>query len=70
MDLLSPNGTASRRLGSNASRLRRGMYVRHPATFVPTAFLRAMGGFDTRYRIATDFDLITRLRLAGAEFGW
>jgi glycosyltransferase involved in cell wall biosynthesis len=68
MDLVSPDGSASRRLESDPSRLRRGMYVRHPATFVPTELLRAMGGFDTRYRIAMDFDLITRLRLAGAEF--
>ena len=44
------------------------MYVRHPATFAPTAFLRAVGGFDTRYRIAMDFDFMTRLARAGAEF--
>jgi glycosyltransferase len=68
IELRTPDGSWSRRLGSDPSRLRRGMYVRHPATFAPTALLRGVGGFDTRYRIAMDYDQITRLRLAGARF--
>jgi len=61
-------GALPRRLESDPSRLRSGMYVRHPAMFAPAALMRTVGGFDTRYRIAMDYDHTTRMRLAGAEF--
>ena len=54
-----------------SERVRRGMPVRAPARhqsiFVRTRVLRAVGGFDTRYRIAADYDAYLGLRHAGAR---
>jgi glycosyltransferase involved in cell wall biosynthesis/GT2 family glycosyltransferase len=50
--------------------VRRGMEqrapARHQSIFVRTATLRAAGGFDTRYRIAADYEAYLRMREAGA----
>lgn len=43
--------------------LRIGVMPPHPSTFVAPGVLRAAGGFDTRYRIAADFDLMARVLL-------
>lgn len=43
--------------------LRLGAMPPHPSCFVATAALRAANGFDTRYRLAADFDLLGRLFL-------
>ena len=40
--------------------------ARHQSIFVRTAALRSVGGFDTRYRIAADYDAYLRLLEAGA----
>ncbi len=42
-----------------------GLMPPHPSFYARTGRLRDAGGFDTRYRIAADFDLIARLFLAG-----
>jgi len=38
-----------------------GWHPAHPTLFVKTQLLKAMGGFDTRYRYHADFDLMVRL---------
>ena len=38
-----------------------GWHPAHPTLFVKTHLLKAMGGFDTRYRYHADFDLMVRL---------
>ena len=45
--------------------LRIGAMPPHPSFYARTELLRAAGGFDTRYHIAADFDLIARLLLKG-----
>lgn len=51
--------------------IRRGMPqrapARHQSIFVRTETLRSVGGFDTRYRIAADYDAYLKLYLAGAR---
>lgn len=51
--------------------VRRGMPQRapsrHQSIYVRTAALRSVGGFDTRYRIAADYDAYLRLLEAGAS---
>ena len=51
--------------------VRRGMPqrapVRHQSTFVRAEKLRAVAGFDTRYRIAADYDAYLKLHEAGAS---
>jgi glycosyltransferase len=42
------------------SRLRFGWMPPHPTFYVRTTTLRALGGFDTRYRIAADYDFMLR----------
>ena len=41
--------------------------ARHQSIFVRASALRAVGGFDTRYRIAADYDAYLRLRESGAQ---
>lgn len=43
--------------------LRIGAMPPHPSLFVRTDAARRAGGFDTRYRIAADFDLVARMVL-------
>lgn len=42
-------------------RLRRGWMPPHPTLYVRKAWYERIGGFDTRYRIAADYDSILRL---------
>ena len=44
-----------------------GMPYCHQGVLIRTEFLRAMGGFDERYRISADYDLILKYHLAGAK---
>ncbi len=50
--------------------LRRGLPrsapTRHQSIYVRTALVRRIGGFDTRYRIAADYDVYLRMWKAGA----
>ncbi len=41
--------------------LRRGFMPPHPSLYVRTPFLKELGGFNTGYRIGSDFDLFVRL---------
>lgn len=41
--------------------LRRGNFVPHPATFVRRAVFQRFGGFDTRYRLAMDYEYWLRI---------
>lgn len=45
--------------------LRQRMSVPHPAVFVRRNVYERIGGFDERYRIAADYDLMLRMRAAG-----
>jgi glycosyltransferase len=40
----------------------------HQATFVRADLLRSLQGFDTRYRIAADYDLFLRLKEHGTRW--
>lgn len=44
----------------NFNKLRVSMSCPHPATLLDVRKVRAIGGFDTRYNIAADFDLVSR----------
>jgi glycosyltransferase involved in cell wall biosynthesis len=43
--------------------IERGWMPAHPTLFVRTAILKKLGGFDTRYRYQSDYELIVRLFL-------
>lgn len=43
--------------------MRVGVMPPHPSTFARRTLLQSAGGFDTRYRIAADFDLMARVFL-------
>lgn len=47
------------------SRGRQGVF--HQGAFMSLSLLRDLGGFDTRFRIAADFDLMRRALLAGVR---
>jgi len=49
--------------------LRVGMMPPHPSMFMRRELVEALGGFDTGYRIAADFDLVARAVLK-AECSW
>ena len=42
------------------SRLRRGWMPPHPTLYLRTSVVEALGGFDTSYRIAADYEMILR----------
>lgn len=46
--------------GFKRENLRRGSYPPHPAFYARPEMLRKLGGFDTSFRIAADFDLMIR----------
>lgn len=50
------------------ARLRWGWMPPHPTLYVRRSWYDAHGGFDTRYRIAADYDLILRLFSGLSEF--
>lgn len=50
------------------SRLKRGMIVNHPATFVNKKVYVEIGMFSTKYRIAGDWDFILNAYLKKVEF--
>lgn len=58
----------SARTRPDASRLREAMTIDHPGCFVRREVFDRFGGFDTRYRIAADYDFLLRCYLGGARF--
>jgi glycosyltransferase involved in cell wall biosynthesis len=42
--------------------------INHPACFVPSALYREYGTFDTKYRVAADYELLLRLFRHGVPF--
>lgn len=52
----------------DAQLLRRDMLLNHPATFVTAGAYRQLGGYDTRYPIAADYDLLLRLAESDVSF--
>ncbi len=44
------------------------MIYHHPTCFIRRDMYRIHGGFDCRYKIAADYDLLLRLRVNGATF--
>lgn len=49
------------------SQLRFGWMPPHPTFYVRSATLRTLGGFDTRYRIAADYELMLRCLSGSAD---
>lgn len=53
------------------SRLRFGWMPPHPTFYVRTQILKSQGGFDTRYRIAADYDCMLRTLMSpGAQVAY
>ncbi|MDO4880112.1 MAG: glycosyltransferase family 2 protein [Capnocytophaga sp.] len=50
------------------NRLKKGMIINHPATFVPKKIYEDIGGFSTSYKIASDYDFILRAFMKGYSF--
>lgn len=48
--------------------LKKGMILSHPTVFVPKEIYNRHGLFSTKYKIASDWDLMLRLYLAGVNF--
>lgn len=44
------------------------MTLFHPATFIAAAVYKSLGGYDTRYPIAADYDYVLRCAEADVEF--
>jgi glycosyltransferase involved in cell wall biosynthesis len=42
-----------------------GMYIMHPTCFVKSTVYKAVGRYDTTYKIAMDFDMFLRIKHAG-----
>lgn len=68
IELYSKENIYVKKMESYPSKLKDGMYVKHPASFVPIQLIKKVGNFDCKYKIAMDFDYFTRLLMAGAEF--
>lgn len=49
-------------------KLKKGMIINHPATFVPKKIYKEIGGFSTSYKIASDYDFILRAYMKGFRF--
>ena len=49
-------------------RLKKGMVINHPATFVCKKIYDEIGVFSTSYKIASDYDFILRAFMKGYEF--
>lgn len=45
--------------------LRAGMFINHPCCFVSTKVYLEVGGFDTSFRLAMDYDFLVRASVAG-----
>jgi len=58
-----PRGRLYSTFGFRPWWLRLGIQPPHPSFFARTELLERVGGFDTRFRIGADFDLIARLML-------
>src|SRR5690606_28589230 len=48
-------------------KLRFGWMPPHPATFVRASVYKEVGGFDVRYRIASDYEFMVRMLYVGAK---
>ncbi len=46
----------------------RNAMISHPATFVKSSVYKAIGSFDTKFKVAADYDFIARSFLAGISF--
>lgn len=53
-----------RSMGFRREHLRRGQYPPHPGFYARPEMLRKLGGFETGFRIAGDFDLMIRFFMA------
>lgn len=68
---INANGAASVRTAPATVRresLLGDMTLFHPATFVTAAVYESLGGYDTRYPVAADYDYLLRCVEAGVEF--
>ena len=52
----------------DTKKLKKGMIINHPATFVPKKIYKEIGGFSTSYKIASDYDFILRAYMKGVRF--
>jgi len=68
VDMYTSDNKYIKKRESYPSKIRHGMYIQHPASFVPLKLIRKVGLFDHKYKIAMDFDYFTRLMFCGAEF--
>ncbi|MDU5723273.1 MAG: glycosyltransferase family 2 protein, partial [Clostridium butyricum] len=64
------NNIYFREINSNKelSNLKKGMIIPHPGFFCKTNIIKRVGLFDTKFRIAADWDLVLRIYLQGYKF--
>lgn len=60
ISLISNNGEILKTLFSEPEKLKEGMYVRHPATFIPKELVNKVGEFNLDNKIAMDFEFMSR----------
>lgn len=62
------NNIKVRTTKSDHTRLKEGMTLAHPAVYVPKALYEQFGNFDTKFKIAMDYDLLLRFYMNKAAF--
>jgi hypothetical protein len=67
-DVIAEDEFGNRVLHATLAGLDRAMTIPHPGCFVRASAYSRWGVFDTRYRIAADYDLLLRFQSNGATF--
>lgn len=67
--MVSNNGYKYRCVAeNNLERLKKHFIMFHPATFISSAAYKKYGLYDTNYKYAMDFELLSRMYISGAKF--
>jgi len=68
INLVSEEGQVLKTILSRPEKLHQGMYITHPACFIPKLIIEKVGFFDVNHKIAMDFDYLSRCKVAGSQF--
>lgn len=63
-------GSASYTRYANLSKIRYGMYLNHPATFIRAELYKRFGTYSMQYKIAADYDMLLQLFLEKCRFSY
>ena len=66
--LIGPDNSSAELFRTHLSETLQHMTLAHPACFVQRSVYSALGVFDTRFRIAADYDFLLRCYLGGVRF--